>query len=176
MMTLAHKTLRNKPSSLRHKPQRGFTLLEIVITMVIISVLLGSAALFFVGSSDESVEKLSRDTQLLAKKTMRSAKEKQRAYSIFITSKSVWAEPEMLNLEEAETSTSAIPIDDGIIISYLLDEESGWQTISSNGATFVWSFSQNGLCEPLTLRFENDIAVDEVAFHPLTAGKIIDEN
>ncbi|MFC5050024.1 type II secretion system protein [Rubritalea spongiae] len=175
-MTLAHKILCNNSPSPRHDFQRGFTLLEIVITMVIISVLLGSAALFFVGSSDEAIEKLSRETQLLAKKTMRSAKDQQRAYSIIITSKSVWAEPEMLNLEEAETSTIAIPVDKDITISYLLDEETGWQRITNNDSPFVWSFSQTGLCEPLTLRFENNIAVDEVTFHPLTAGKLIDEN
>ncbi|MGJ8671566.1 type II secretion system protein [Rubritalea sp.] len=172
MMTLVHKTRFNSLPS----PRRGFTLLEIVVTMMIISVLLGSAALFFVGSSDEDVENLSRDTQRLAKKTMRSARDEQRAYSLFISPKSIWSEPEMIDLEYVESRPNEIQIDEDITVSYLLDEESGWQRVSTNDTPFVWSFSQTGLCEPISLRFENDVAVDEVTFHPLTAGKLIDEN
>lgn len=141
--------------------------------MVIISILLGSAVIFFVGESDKAVENLSQQTQLLAKKTMRDAKDEQRAYSLFISSESIWAESEMRELEDGDTRSGTIEVDEDITISYQLDPEAGWQRIDSNDSPLIWTFTQTGLCEPLTLRFENDIAVDEISFHPLTAGKLI---
>lgn len=144
--------------------------------MMIISILIGSAVFFFASESDEKVEKLSRATQLLAKETMRDAKKEQRAYSLFISKEAIWVEPEMAREAELETRLNELEVDEGITISYKLNEENGWYTITSNSDPFIWSFTQTGLCEPLTLQFENQVAVDEISFHPLTAGQRLNEN
>jgi prepilin-type N-terminal cleavage/methylation domain-containing protein len=172
-MTSAHKTLSNKPSP----PHSGFTLLEIVITLAIITTLLGSSILFFLGETKQNLEQTSQQTQLLAKHTMREARELQRPLSILFTNKHIWVVPESSPVtKEPPSLEDSISVDENITISYLIDNEQGWTILEPNSQPLVWTFTGTGICQALSLRFENDIATDEIDFHPLTAGKISNAN
>ena len=173
-MTLVHKTTRNK----RHQPRAGFTLLEIMVTMAIISIILGSAVLFLTNQSNGALEKLAQQTQIMAKQTLRKAKLEQRPFSISISPKEIWVQPARMQFEgeDLQPHSPGLTVPDGVRVSLLTHPEEGWITLSKNDPPFIWTFTQSGLCDSLEIQFEDDTGVQTIAFHSLTAGEIIDEN
>lgn len=170
-MTSAHKMRRSK----RLQRRAGFTLLEIMITMVIVSVLLGSAILFLAERSNGELEKLAQKTQILAKETLRNAKLQQRPFSIIISHKEIWAQPENWQLDDQNqpSANPTLDVPEGISISLSTHSDDEWFTLDKSDPPFIWTFTQSGICDPLEIRFENDGGIQTIAFHSLTAGEII---
>ena len=148
--------------------------------MVIVTILMGSAFLLFSKNDDSALEKLSRETQILAKETLRSAKQEQRPYYVILSHDSIWAETDVdtqaLSDSSPAQNSRVINIDPGITLSYRYITESDWTTISKGQEPLVWTFAKSGLCQQISLRFSTDDGVTEATFHPLTAGLTIDEN
>ncbi|MEM7600598.1 MAG: type II secretion system protein [Verrucomicrobiota bacterium] len=77
-------------------------------------------------------------------------------------------DPQQTALEEGLRFTADYKIDPSVRTSLRVWNESGW--ISLTGGEFRrWIFQPSGMCEPLSVRMENDGAFFEVQFHPLTA-------
>lgn len=170
-MTSAHKT------TLR-KQQKGFTLLEVIITMVIISTMIAGAVLYMSQSSQGPITELAQKTQILAKKTLREAKSTDRPQSIYISHNAIWAQAELVTTEDQtfrETPKGSIPVPEDITVSYLMPDDSTWTRLAKNDAPLVWAFTQTGLCEAISLKFESEKAVHELSFHALTAGELTNE-
>ncbi|MFD2159061.1 hypothetical protein ACFSW8_09140 [Rubritalea tangerina] len=125
------------------------------------------------------MEQIAQQTQVLAKETLRKAKQEERPYSIILTNREIWVQPENSNLEldlqDASRRTQTIAIPDGVSVSILEQPDDGWFTLKKNSAPFIWTFTQSGLCDNLEIQFEDDNAIETMAFHPLTAGEILDE-
>ena len=172
-MTSAHKTL-NK----RFQPRAGFTLLEIMVTLAIISIISGSAVLFVANQSNGALDKLAQQTQIMAKETLRNAKLEERPFSIYITPREIWAQPESMQFEEENTTSpqSSLIVPQGVRVSLLTNQGDDWFTLGKNDAPFIWTFTQSGLCDSLEIRFEDDDNIQTIAFHSLTAGEVIDED
>ena len=173
-MTSAHKTPLNK----RLQPRAGFTLLEIMVTMAIISIILGSAVLFLANQSNGELDKLAQQTQIMAKQTLRKAKLEERPFSIYITPREIWVQPENMPLDDEDITPpkSSLIVPQGVRISLLTDPDEDWFTLAKNDDPFIWTFTQSGLCDSLEIQFEDDDGIQTIAFHSLTAGEVIDED
>lgn len=170
-MTSTH---RNNPQHTRHL---GFTLIEVVVTLVIISVILASAVLFLSQNNNRKVAEITQKTQILAKETLRESKFSNRAQSIFITSSEIWSAPESSiqnDPTETDSSIQRIEIPEGVTVSCRDSSNANWVTLAKNDPPFVWPFTRNGLCGAVSIRFESDEAVQQMTFHPLTAGELTD--
>jgi len=143
--------------------------------MAIISIILGSAVLFLANQSNGALDQLAQQTQVMAKETLRNAKLKERPFSIYITPREIWVQPENMPIED-EPPTSALTIPDGVRVSLLTNPDGDWFTLAKNDAPFIWTFTQSGLCDALEIRFEDDDNIQTIAFHSLTAGEVIDED
>lgn len=169
-MTLAHKT------HLLTKQRTGFTLMEIIVTLAIISTLIGGTIVMIANDGKDEITTITKDLQVLAKETLREAKLTERAQSIFITTEEIWAAPESDTSEDAAPTkgSSAIQIPEGVTVSYSYSGSNSWSTLKNNNAPFVWAFTQTGLCDAVSIKFESEDAVSEMSFHPLTAGELSD--
>lgn len=71
-------------------------------------------------------------------------------------------------VEEGLRYFAEYEIDPSLICSLRVWNETQW--ISLSGAEFRrWIFQPSGMCEPMSVRMENDGSFFEVVFHPLTA-------
>lgn len=175
-MTSVPKIPLNKRAHLRP----AFTLFEMVITMVIIAAVMGSAVFLLTQGGSNTLSKLSIETEVLAKKTLRTAKEQQRAYFVIARHDAIWAESAIQSLELDNVTPSdeigIITIPSDVTISYRIEGNDNWFALKKGNPPLVWAFSQAGLCEAVSLRFENDRGVTEETFHPLTASSLRDED
>ncbi len=74
----------------------------------------------------------------------------------------------LLEVREGLQFLTEVEIDPSIRCSLMVWNEQDW--ISLTGGEFRrWVFQPSGMCEPLSVRMENDGAFFEVTFHPLTA-------
>ena len=172
MTISAHKTQHSKPRS-------GFTLLEIIITLAIISTIMGGAILMLTGGGSQLVDKVRLETQSLAKETLRDAKLHERPYSIIVSHEAIWSTPEVSRSEDDPLSPpekGLINIPETVTVSYLIAGDEEWSTITKSDEPLVWAFTQSGLCGALSLRFEDEDSIHEMSFHPLTAGELADED
>lgn len=152
--------------------------MEIIVTMAIISVMLAGAALFLGDNDDNRVNDIAQKTQILAKETLREAKSKDRAQSIFISYNSMWVAPESELSSDSDEETeklSLIEIPEDIVVSYKRFGETVWTTITKSDPPFIWTFTQSGLCDNVSISFETEDAVNQMSFHPLTAGELADD-
>lgn len=146
--------------------------------MAITSIILGSAVLYVANQNNGTLNKLSQQTQIMAKETLRNAKLEARPFSIYITPREIWVQPErmLLDGEKPTPPKSALDIPEGVRVSLLTSPDSDWITVEKNDAPFIWTFTQSGLCDALEIQFEDDDNIQTATFHSLTAGEIINED
>jgi prepilin-type N-terminal cleavage/methylation domain-containing protein len=165
------------------RSDRGFTLLEIVIVLLIIAVITGgSIAALTLNSSEHKLRKASNEIELLAKKARTAAILNQTPYAIEFHPGFVRLLP-YSKISEIERTTALgrsiggeadgsarqeISIDADITLGVRR-----WNTtefISPNASMVpVWRFDPEGLSEPLTVRLTVGDSYAQDTYHPLTA-------
>lgn len=167
----------------RSKRQQGFTLLEIVIVLVIAVLMMSGALVAMRYSSDERVlRNASEEIEILAKRARMNAILKQTPYALEFREGVVRMMP-LANAGRSIDFSNGGPIADGhagsggedvhrlasgMTVSVKRWNSDQWLTTLKE-VVHIWRFDPNGLCEPLTVRFNYDKSWEVNTFHPLTA-------
>ena len=170
----------------------GFTLIEIVMVLLIAAVLVGGAVGFMVYSSDERVLRdVSGEVELLAKRARTTSMLQQTPYALEFRDGVVRLMPlaeagsdEKLTVlghtiggdrVEETTTTRRAPVRDEYHFPAELNvvirrwNSDAWLTTRKN-SLHIWRFDPDGLCEPISLRYELAESWAQDTFHPLTAS------
>ncbi len=174
----------------------GFTLLEIVIVLLAIAVVAGSAIGMMVLSRDERVlSEATGEVGLLAKRARTLAALQQRPYALEFYENRVTLMPfaeAMLDPEQRATAAAALEAEaaespDAVAASRFNSIHASWaagdemqlyvrrwasdQWVPIDGKNRqVWRFDTEGFCEPVRVRFQLGKSWEEAEFHPLTAS------
>lgn len=169
-----------------NKPQRGFTLIEIVMVLALAAVVMGSAIGLVAYSSDERIlRKTSGEIELMAKQARMLAILHQTPYALEFSESGIHLLPlAQASADQKGTSLShSPPVDPGTAApdeSRQLTLESGmtlsvrrWNTdvlinLEKNSVQ-IWRFDPDGLCEPLAVHLVYGKSWSEDTYHPLTA-------
>jgi type II secretion system protein H len=163
-----------------NKPQRGFTLIEIVMVLAIAAIVMGGAVGLMVSSSDERVlRNVSGEIELLAKRARTIAILNQTPYALEFREGVVRLLPFAqagLELKKGELETELtsaeesrqVQLEDGVEISVRRWNSEQWLQTRKK-AVHVWRFDPDGLCEPISVRMTRDKSWAEDSYHPLTA-------
>jgi prepilin-type N-terminal cleavage/methylation domain-containing protein len=163
-----------------NKPQRGFTLIEIVMVLAIAAIVMGGAVGLMISSSDERVlRNVSGEIELLAKRARTIAILNQTPYALEFREGFVRLLPLAeagMNLKKGELeaqladtdSSRQINLDSGVEISIRRWNSEEWFNTKKN-SVHVWRFDPDGLCEPISVRIALDKSWAEDSYHPLTA-------
>lgn len=172
-MTLAHRlTSRSKRCS-----RSGFTLLEIIITLSIIAILMGSA--FFAFSTDQPTAVVDTKGQIetLGSTTQRRSVALGRPHYVIIRHDAIWAteliEPDDdLGKMEPSSSIAIVKIPPEIKLS-CKREDADWLSMTERTDPVIWVFSRSGLCESFSFLLEDDKgAAYEMTVNPITGNFI----
>jgi type II secretory pathway pseudopilin PulG len=174
----------------------GFTLLEIVVVLLAIAVVAGSAIGMMILSRDERVlNEASGDVALLAKRARTLASLQQRPYALEFYGNRVTLmpfaesvlEPERREAAAAALAAEAAEAGEGAEGGRFNSIHDTWEAredmkvfvrrwasdiwIPTDGKTRqVWRFDPEGFCEPVAVRFQLEKSWEVVEFHPLTAS------
>ena len=178
---MASKT-RPMTKPVRTKQSAGFTLIEIVMVLAIAAVVLGGAVGLMVLSSDERVlRNVSGEVEALAKRARTAAILHQTSYALEFSEHSIhmmsWA-----RAANADTASGAaqgavsgisdaghVDLDEDIVVSVRRWNSDKWITLAKN-AVEIWRFDPDGLCEPISVRYNRGNSFAEDTYHPLTAS------
>jgi type II secretion system protein H len=165
----------------------GFTLLEIVVVLVLIAVLAGSAITVMITSADErALRNSSGEIEALAKRARTVAALQQRPYALEFFDNRVRLMPlaeaiiEPAEREKAEAMLEMAGSESGSIHAEWSSKgdlkmqvrrwaSDTWSPIDSKSRQ-VWRFDPEGFCEPVGVRLETEKSWMEMEFHPLTGG------
>ncbi|WP_367872644.1 Tfp pilus assembly protein FimT/FimU [Luteolibacter sp. Populi] len=185
-MTLVAKTRNNG------RPAGGFTLLEIVIVLMIIALILGSAITIMVLSKDErTLTNATGELESFAKRARTIAALQQKPYALEFYENRISLMPlaeAMLDPVEREKAGMVLrAADDDEETNSLSVTRDAW--VAEDGTEIfvrrwasdtlipinsksrqVWRFDPEGPCEPITVRFRVGKSWSESEFNPLTAG------
>lgn len=172
--------------------QRGFTLLELVIVLVLIGLAMGGGMkLFLDNASERKLRSISGDIELLAKRARAVAMVQQTPYAITFTPQSAslgpWvevglsqAERQSKQFREAESVASGmlesrfLPVRDSLSFGEMQLSIRRWGVLNwlpmERQEPIVWRFDPKGMCEPMGVKLEYSDGWIELEFHPLTAG------
>ena len=176
-MTSAARTTEPLRSGL---PQKGFTLIEIVVVLAIAAVIMAGAVGLMVFSSDErTLRNASSQIELMAKQARTTAILHQTPYALEFREGVVRIMPfaqtgldekRLRDLEEGEQGNNSqrFFLEDGMTLFVRRWNSQEWFA-TGKGQIHVWRFDPDGLCEPLSIRLNvgNSFSLD--TFHPLTA-------
>lgn len=173
----------------------GFTLLEMVIVLLVIALLGGSAVgLMLISDDERALNRASVEVEVLAKRARTVAALQQRPYALEFTNNRVSLMPLaeaslepgdrekalLAQAEQAEANPDLVvkgfaPVHAGweldadmrIFVRRWATEE--WIPVSGE-LREVWRFDPEGFCEPVGVRIERGKSWKESEFHPLTGG------
>lgn len=137
----------------------GFTLLEIVVVMSIMILVIGlgftSFAVFDdVDPFEEPVQKLSQ----MSKFAISTSVIQHRSLTIAFDKKGFG----VLGASAPEGSYYSVPGGMKVLIRRMNGKN--WEKAEGQ----YWPFGEQGICEPIKVRFETKTAYRELSFHPLT--------
>lgn len=163
------------------KPQRGFTLIEIVMVLAIAAIVVGGAVGLMIHSSDERIlRNTSGEIELLAKRARTIAILNQTPYALEFREGVIRLlplvqaglsdkqnrsnEPEVVNSDE----NRQLSLEGGMAVLIRRWNSDKWlPTVKQT--VHVWRFDPDGLCEPISVRLALDKSWSEDTYHPLTA-------
>lgn len=177
-----------RPRSIRRR-RGGFTLLEIVIVMAIITVMAGGAVGFMVyNTSTRKLQRAAKEVETLAKRARATAMLRQTPYALQFhegkvrmmplaevgADEEALAELEAVAAEEgrALSPRAEFQADPGMVIGVRRWGSNDWIVFDDERTGLVWRFDPDGLCEPMTVRYEIDDGASWLSqdYHPLTAA------
>lgn len=187
-------TLATKTSKSSGRP-RGFTLIEIVMVLAIVAIVSGGAITFLVFSSGgRELQKTSSEVESLARRARTTAILQQTPYAIEFTpgliqllpfaqagqttkraspgsasgGKNVAANPDATTSTHTPVFESFHPSGDMTVLLRRWNSED-WLAMK-DGKPQVWRFDPDGLCEPISIRYELGQSWIQDAYHPLNAA------
>jgi prepilin-type N-terminal cleavage/methylation domain-containing protein len=158
----------------------GFTLLEICICLCIAAILIGAAVPSVDGwLKEQKIRNPARYLSLLARTARLAAIEHQRPYQIDLQGDRFWMEPASpptLTTTDSSSPQPLIPANDEVLPTPYLVQDSTviliqpWNEDRMRPpGTSLWTFSPNGLCDPIAVKFIQGSTELELDFDPLTA-------
>jgi len=163
------------------RKRKAFTLLEMVITMSIVSIIMASAFFIFKQNPSDTLQKIAPEIEALTFNANRSATKKNRAYYIIATHEKIFlsstnsANGNSNSEENSDTQLNSVSIPPDVFISFKREEEDTWTTISERSDPLVWVVSRTGIAEKISLKLEYIDASFEITFDPLT-GNLLTQN
>ncbi len=177
------------PRTLRARGLRGgFTLLEIVIVIAILAVMAGGTVGFLVmNASTRRLQRAATEVESMAKRARAVAMLRRTPYALYFCNGTVRMGPlaeagvvdpdELAELDEAGGGRGGavrgeFQADDGMVIGARRWGSDDWLVFDDERTWLVWRFDPDGLCEPITVRFEVDDGRSWLSqeYHPLTAA------
>ena len=176
---------------------RAFTLIEIMVSLVLITLIIGVGVLSIDSMNDEKkLRQPAGKMRDMAREAMRRAITQQRSYSIFINQNLFMLRETYVRQEDIDNyhrlqnerfeqkslfeEEEVVKPSQRIIERYEVGEGMSIQMKRWIESEFSepkgqeWVFSASGICEPVTIRFSNEKGYIEMDFNPLT-GKVQDE-
>lgn len=167
----------------RNSISRGFTLLEIVISLTIMGLIVGGALGVMLYSKDErALREASTEIEAMAKRARASAILHQTPYAMEFSEGGVRLMPlaEALGAidERRRKEGDGVPqggermdfaLEPGMDLHVRRWGARGWDHVVKR-VVHVWRFDPDGLCEPLSLRMVIGKNWQEDEYHPLTAA------
>lgn len=163
--------------------QRGFTLIEMVVTLFIITLLLGAATMSFQGLYDEGrIQTEATALKLAARQVMREAVETNSSYTITLGNTFFVVGPTyslgMMDTigdpEDLQKQLRGRRHDFDHNITLMVKR---WNELTYHPPREPferWIFEPGGICEPLSIRLNYGEGYVAMEFSPLTAG-VVDE-
>ena len=164
------------------EPQRGFTLIEIVMVLAIAAIVVGGAVGLMIYSSDErNLRNTSGEIELMAKRARTIAILNQTPYALEFREGVVRLLPlaqaglsekkNRRNKPETDAGsvdeTRQLNLENGMAILIRRWNSAEWLPTVKQ-AVHVWRFDPDGLCEPISVRLALDKSWAEDIYHPLT--------
>ncbi len=170
----------------------AFTLIEIMVTLVLITLIIGIGALSIDSLNDEKkLRQPAGKLRDMAREAMRRAVTQQRSYSIFLNQNFFMLRETYVRQEDIDNfhkeqneqfaqkslfeDEEAVRPSQRIVERFELNEGFSMQMRRWIQSEFTepkgqeWVFSPSGICEPVTIRFSNEKGYIEMDFNPLTA-------
>jgi len=168
-MTLALKTKSKNQTG-------GFTLIELVMTMLIAAILMGSAVMLLSKQTRDPFDEVELEISSVIREAKKKAIESGEARYIEagLTGFSISA-VNHLDFGDGDSGAGrelAYKLPSGANLSYRRLEQAGWKSISSNSDLVIWCVSRTGMLEKIYLRVEMDGGHAEMSFDPLTGNLI----
>lgn len=148
----------------RPRPRPGFTLLEMVAVMSIMILVIGLGfASFTLFEQEDPFEKPAERLSYMSKFAINAAVLQRRTFTVAFDKKG-------FGLVGADLpGGSYFELPEGMKTGIQRLGGKGWD--KAEGQT--WTFGEQGICEPIRVRFETREGFRELAFHPLT-GAVVD--
>lgn len=154
------KPVRRLSSRLR----AGFTVLEIVVVMSIMVLIVGiGVASFSLYDDEDPFEKPAQSLTQMSRFAHQAAVIQHRSMTIAFDKESFG----LLGVSMPDgASNFSVPKNMKVLIRR--HRANNWEKAEGN----TWTFGEQGICEPIKIRFESNAGSREIAFHPLTGGPI----
>lgn len=143
----------------------GFTMLEVIVVLSIMVLIIGIGVSSFQtfdekGEFDEPTARLAQ----MAKFSLQAAMVRHRGISIGFD------EAGFAVLGEGAGPGGRYTLPGGMGIKLLRLGSRDWEKADGQ----IWRFGEQGICEPIKVRFESENGIEEMAFHPLTGSPILE--
>ena len=147
-----------KLTSLRRSPS-GFTLLELIVVMSIMLLVIGLGfGSFSMLDDDDPFEKPAQQLTQMSRFAINASVLQHRSMTIAFDKEGFG----LLGSSTREGSYTAVPKGMKVFIHRLGGK--GWEKAEGHS----WQFGEQGICEPIRVRFESNAGVRDLAFHQLT--------
>jgi hypothetical protein len=152
----------NYPAVLQ-RSRRGFTVLEMVAVLfvIVLMVALGVSAFRMVDDTDPFEEPVTKLRQM-SKLALHSAALYHRGQSIAFDKAGFG----MVGASSGAGAYYRVPDNTKVLIMRWGGK--GWEKAEGH----VWPFGEQGICEPVKVRFENAEGFRELLFHPMTGTPV----
>jgi hypothetical protein len=151
----------NARAAQRRAGSRAFTLLELIVVIMMLMIALGVAAFTIYEDQDPFEEPVAKLRQM-SKFALHSAALQHRTQTIAFDKKGFG----MVGTSGGQGSYYSVPEDMKIFI-YRWGGKS-WEKAEGH----FWPFGEQGICEPVKIRFETKESSRELLFHPLTGAPV----
>jgi len=149
----------------QHRRRSGFTLLEIIAVLAIMALVIGLAVFNFDTLGRDKVEDAGDELIVMAKQTLDAATVLGHQMTIQFDQTSFG----VVGGQGVLAGSYSLP--DGLKMEILRFRAKDWVPAEGN----LWTFSGQGLCEPIRVRLESPTATREINFNALTGTPIGNE-
>jgi prepilin-type N-terminal cleavage/methylation domain-containing protein len=145
------------------KLRAGFTMLEIIVVMSIMVLIIGIGFASFSFMDDEDpFQKPAQKLTEMSKFAIQAAVLQHRSLTIAFDKKGFG----LLGITMPDGSYYSVPT--GMKVFILRMGARDWEKAEGH----AWRFGEQGICEPIKIRFETQTGNRDLAFHPLTGAPV----